>query len=392
MRRDQFTGDSPGRFSTITVIEPDRISGRLTDDRSIAFVPGPLPETTHLDSSLQILLEEATHLLGTLNGIGALVANPQLLVRPFVRREAVSSSKIEGTVTTFQQLLTFEQGGADQVQKADAQEVLNYVHALEYGLSQPADRGITSALIREMHEILLRGVRGEEYTPGRFRRGVVCTGSMAGIASARFVPPPAAEVPRLMLDFERAITYRSAMPRLVRIALIHYQFEVIHPFSDGNGRTGRLLIALMLRDAGLLRYPLLHLSHYFEKNKNQYLDGLLQIGLRGDWRSWAEFFLDAVATEARRAVDKVLALLALRDEYRTRYRWANAPRLVDIADLFFSGPLQTITGIADAVGVDYKTAQRMVRILEAEDVLEETTGRRRNRIFLAPEIMHLLES
>jgi Fic family protein len=391
MRRDQFTPQSPGTLTDITVTESDRFTGRLTDVTSPAFLPGPLPEQFDIAESLQTLLEEATHLLGTLNGIGSLLPNPHLLVRPFVRREAVASSKIEGTVTTFRQLLTFEQGGTDDIRASDAQEVLNYVRALEHGLNQPPDRGITSALIRELHEILLRGVRGDEFTPGRFRRGTVYIGSVTGIASARFVPPPADEIPGLMLDLERSITYQTAMPRLVRIGTLHYQFEAIHPFSDGNGRTGRLLIALMLRDAGLLQQPLLHLSRFFERSKDRYLDGLLKVSLRGDWLGWTELFLEGIATEARRAAETVGTLLALRDEYRRTYRRRNAQRLTEVTDLLFSGPVLSITGIADTLQMEYKTAGRMVALLVADGVLVETTGKRRNRIFLAPEIMRLLE-
>jgi len=391
VRKDQFSSGAPGTLTTIMITETDRLTGRVLDVTSPAYIPGPLPEHLDLDESLQRLFEEATHLLGTLNGIGTLLPNPQLLVRPFVRREAVSSSKIEGTVTTFRQLLTFEQGGTDDIRAGDAREVLNYVHALEYGLGQPPDRGITSALIRELHEILLRGVRGEEYTPGRFRRGTVYIGSIAGIASARFVPPPAPEIPGLMLDFERAITHQTALPRLIRIGMLHYQFEVIHPFSDGNGRTGRLLISLMLREAGLLQQPLLHLSRYFEQQKEQYLDGLLDVSLRGDWRGWVEFFLIAVATEASRAVHTVRKLLALRDNYRAQYRRSRAKRLTEVTDLLFSGPVQSVSSIAGALDMEYKTARRLVGILVVDGVLEETTGKQRNRIYLAPEIMQLLE-
>jgi Fic family protein len=370
----------------------DRLTGRSTDVTSPAFLPGPLPEHFDLDEPLQTLLEEATHLLGTLNGIGSLLPNPQLLVRPFIRREAVSSSKIEGTVTTFRQLLTYEQGGTDAIRRDDAQEVLNYVHALEHGLSQPEERSITSALIRELHEILLRDVRGEEFTPGRFRRGPVYIGSAAGIANARFVPPPATEIPGLMLDFERAVTYRVAMPRLVRIGMLHYQFEVIHPFSDGNGRTGRLLFALMLRDAGLLQLPLLHLSRFLETHMDRYLDGLLQTSLRGDWRGWIELVLEAIATEAWRAIDTIRQLLNLRDAYRERLRRRGAARLSDVSDLLFAGPVQSISGIAQQLDVNYKTARRMVLGLVEEGVLRETTGNRRNRLFLASEIIELLEA
>jgi Fic family protein len=392
MRADQFTSDSPGSLVKITVTEVDRLTGRSTDVTSPAFLPGPLPEFFDLDESLQTLMEEAAHLLGTLNGIGSLLPNPQLLVRPFIRREAVSSSKIEGTVTTFRQLLTFEQGGTEAVQRDDAQEVLNYVHALEYGLSQPGERGITSALIRELHEILLRDIRGEEFTPGRFRRGTVYIGSTAGIARARFVPPPATEISGLMLDFERAVTYRTRLPRLARIGMLHYQFEVIHPFSDGNGRTGRLLIALMLRDAGLLLQPLLHLSRYFEVHRERYLDGLQQVSLRGDWRGWVELFLDAVATEARRAIDTVRLLLELRDAYRDRLRRRGTARLIDVSDLLFSGPVQSISGIAQQLDINYKTARRIVATLVDDGLLREITGKQRNRIYLAPEIMELLEA
>jgi Fic family protein len=194
-----------------------------------------------------------------------------------------------------------------------------------------------------------------------------------------------------MLDFERAITHQTPLPRLIRIGMLHYQFEVIHPFSDGNGRTGRLLISLMLREAGLLQQPLLHLSRYFEQHKEHYLDGLLNVSLRGEWHGWVELFLVAVATEANRAVTTVRKLLAMRDGYRTRYRRHRAKRLTEVTDLLFSGPVQSVSSVAEALDMNFKTARSLVGILVADGVLEETTGKQRNRIYLAPEIMQLLE-
>jgi len=194
-----------------------------------------------------------------------------------------------------------------------------------------------------------------------------------------------------MLDFERAITQQTSLPRLIRIGMLHYQFEAIRPFSDGNGRTGRLLISLMLREEGLLQQPLLHLSRYFEQHKERYLDGLLDVSLHGDWRGWVELFLIAVATESGRAVGTVRKLLALRDDYRTRFRRSPAKRLTEVTDLLFSGPVQSVSSIAKALDMEYKTARNMVGLLVADGVLEETTGKQRNRIYLAPEIMQLLE-
>ena len=391
MRADDYSAGSPGRLVTITVSEVDRISGRSREVSSPSFIPGPLPERLELDDHINRLLEEAIYLLGTLNGIGSLLVNPALLARPFVRREAVSSSRIEGTATTFEQLLHFELGGIDPPSRDDAVEVLNYVQALEHGMSQPVARGITSGLIREIHEILMTGVRSDTITPGRFRRGYVFIGGIAGIASARFVPPPATEIPGLMLDFEREVTRQSTVPRLIRIGMLHYQFEVIHPFNDGNGRTGRLLIALMLRESGLTDQPLLHLSNYFERHKEQYLTGLQNVSLHGDWTVWSALFLNAVAAESARAIETVRALWELQKTYQDRYegRWPSG--LSAVIDSLFADPMQTITGIAEAQKVEYNTAKRIVTVLERDGVLVETTGKKRNRVFMAPEVMRLLE-
>ena len=361
-----------------------------TED-TFGFLPDPLPPEIQLDLTLTNLITEATHALGTLNGLGQTLANPYLLIRPFLRREAVASSRIEGTRTELDQLLLFEASEATATAGSDVREVENYVRALEYGLAQPSDRALSTALIKEMHAILMTDVRGGDRHPGTFRNVQVYIGQRgAGMRAARFIPPPPTEVPALMRDLERHIADPSDIPALIRIALIHYQFETIHPFEDGNGRLGRLLIPMLLGSWRLLDRPLLYLSDYFERYRDDYLDGLLHVSRNGDWRGWIDFFLVAVRTQATDALERGKGLLNLREQYRQRYQVRGSVNMLRIIDELFAQPAVTIGGIASRLGIAYTSAQAAIVALENDGVLQERTGRKRGRVYTAAEIVEIL--
>lgn len=304
MRREGFAPGAPG-----TLVR--------TDEGAWAFVPNPLAPTFSYDESLVKLLTDATLALGKLDGVAQTLLDPHLLVGPFLRREAVASSRIEGTVTNLEQLLLFEESHRLPDTPGDVREVANYVQALEYGLRRPPERPISLGLIREMHQVLMHDVRGGRHGPGQFRRVQNLIGQRGQrVADARFVPPPPTELPRLLDDFERFIAGPSELSPLIRLAFAHYQFEAIHPFEDGNGRLGRLLIALLLGEWGIVGQPLLSVSRYFDHHRDAYIDGLLAVSQRGDWRGWVELFLTAVLTQAEDALTRSRRLLDLRERYR----------------------------------------------------------------------------
>jgi cell filamentation protein, protein adenylyltransferase len=328
--------------------------------------------------------------MGELNGLAQQLPNPYLLINSYIRREAVASSRIEGTRTDLRELLLFEADARTSESVDDAKEVENYVTALQYALSKPEDRAISLSLIRETHQLLLTGVRGSDKRPGEFRPAQVFIGSR-GAREARFIPPPPDMVEPLMRDLESFIASDSDLPQLVRIAMIHYQFEAIHPFLDGNGRTGRVLISMLLGEWSILRQPILYLSEFFERHRRAYMNGLLGVSQRGDWTEWVAFFLDAIVEQAYDGARQGRSILALRETYRKRYQAARSVRLLPLIDELFMRPVFTAAQISESLGWPRYSVQRLLEPLIADRVLVETTGKQRNRIYLAPEIMQLLE-
>lgn len=317
-----------------------------------------------------------------------------MLIRPFIRREAVHSSKIEGTVTRLDQLFLFETQPDELSHPSDAGEVRNYVRALEYGLQQ-IERGYPFALflLREVHRILLEGVRGTEKRPGQIRDRAVVIGSTFDFDAARFIPPCHTTLEPLLEDFIGFLRDGRALPVVVQLALMHYQFEAIHPFNDGNGRIGRLLISLMLCERQTLPQPLLYLSAFFEANRDEYYDRLLDVSRRGAWKEWIGFFARGVAEQARDAVGRVQRLQDLRDVYRHRaaelVRTVAAQRLVDE---LFASPYITVTHAAEAMEIAYKSAARTVGKFADAGLLREITGQQRNRVFCADDVLRLIDA
>ena len=369
-----------------------------------AFVPHPLPPALNWPVGLVAALSEADRALGELAGLGRSLLNPHLLIAPFVRREAVLSSRIEGTQASLSDLYAYEavRGTAAQAKTGrlamfkappDVHEVHNYVRALEYGRARLAELPLSLRLIREIHARLMEGVRGEEGTPGEFRRSQNWIGPPGcSLDEALFVPPPVPEMKEASGAFETFLHTPSDLPPVAWLGLVHYQFEAIHPFLDGNGRIGRLLLALLLCTADLLPEPLLYLSAFFEAHRQTYYDLLLAVSRQGAWEAWLDFFLRGVADQAQDAITRAQRLQDLREQYRARFQEARAAgRLLQTVDLLFVRPVLTMPQMADALGVNYAAASRYISQLEDAGIVREVTGQARNRVYRADEVLAAIE-
>ena len=371
-------------------------SGRLVRAPAgyLAFVPDPLPPALQWSPGLITRLSDADRALGELAGLGRALPNPHLLMIPFVRREAVLSSRIEGTRASLSDLYAYEAVQLSLLESPpDVREVHNYVRALEYGLERLQVLPLSLRLLREIHAQLMAGVRGEHQTPGAFRRSQNWIGPPGcTLEEATYVPPPPPDMQEALAAFERFLHTPPSLPPLARLGLIHYQFEAIHPFLDGNGRIGRLLLTLLLCAWDLLPEPLLYLSAYFEAHHQAYYDRLLAVSQKGRWEEWLAFFLEGVAVQARDAVGRARRLQDLREQYRERFHEARtAARLLQVVDLLFARPVLTMPQIAEALGVNYASAGRYLNQLEAAGLLCEITGRARNRVYRAGEILAAIE-
>ena len=358
-----------------------------------AYVPQSLEPTIDLGLDLINKLSEADRALSELSGVARTLPNPHLLIGPFVRKEAVLSSRIEGTRTSYSDLLFFEAARQREKETADAQEVFNYVRALEFGLERMKELPISLRLLREIHEKLLAGVRGGNRTPGEFRRTQNWIGPPGcSLMEATYVPPPVPEMKDTLDDFEKYLHAESAFPPIVRLSLIHYQFEAIHPFLDGNGRIGRLLITLILCSEGLLPQPLLYLSAFFERHRNQYYDMLLAVSQEGNWSEWISFFLEAVISQSKDAIQRSDQLLSLWKSYRDKMQQVRASALLlKLIDELFTNPVTTNRFATETLSITPRSAQNNIEKLEKVGILKEITGRGRNRIYIAPEIIDIVE-
>ena len=359
-----------------------------------AFLANPLPPELSWPDSLVSLHSEAERELVRLALSGRDFPHPAILARPFIRTEAVVSSRIEGTQATLEDLYSFEAGQMTFLEGAsDAHEVYNYVQALDYGLERIKSLPISLRLIRELHARLMEGVRGEVMTPGEFRRSQNWIGP-AGctLETATYVPPPVEEMHSALDALEKFIHASSDLPALTRIGLIHYQFEAIHPFLDGNGRVGRLLISLLLCHWDLLPRPLLHLSVYFERNQRDYYERLLAVSRLGDWEGWLRFFLRGVCDQSREAAGRVQALQQVREQYRNLIAGRRSSRrLLEAVDLLIGTPILTARGLQTGLHLaDFKAAQRLVDVLAETGILREASGRKRNRIYRAERVLAAL--
>lgn len=360
-----------------------------------AFVPAPLPPDPPLDlyGARGRLLERALLACGRLDGVTALLPDPDLFLYAYVRREAVLSSQIEGTQSSLSDLLLFELDEAPGVPFDDVVEVSNYVAALEHGMDRL--RGgfpISNRLLREIHEKLLASGRGADKQPGEFRRSQNWLGGTRP-GNALFVPPPPQRVEDCMAALERSIhTEDDGLPDLVKAALVHAQFETIHPFLDGNGRVGRLLISLMLFDAGVLGQPLLYLSLYLKQHRDEYYRLLGTVRAEGDWETWLDFFLEGVESIATSAVDTAHRLLALfrDDAARVQTLGRAASGALRVFDALRDRPLANLNALTESTGASYPTVARAVEALENLGIVREITGRKRERVFAYTRYLDIL--
>lgn len=361
-----------------------------TPEGYLAFIPAPLPPRLDYTPALVRLLSTADAALSELSGIGRLLPNPHLLIAPYLRREAVLSSRIEGTQASLADLLADEAGRVPSVPASDVREVRNYVVALEFGIRRLQTLPLSLRLVREVHERLMRGVRGDRATPGEFRRSQNWIGPHGSTpANAPYVPPPPHEMLRSLADWEAFLHGREELPDLIQCALMHEHFEAIHPFLDGNGRVGRLLITLFLMERGRLSQPLLYLSEFIELHRDDYYRCLQRIRTHGDWNGWLHYFLAGVQWSAKRAVRQASQLLALREEMRKAV--AAAPRALSLVDALFENPYLDANRIKALLGVSDPTARKALAALEAAGLIQESTGRTWGRQYVAQAVLVALE-
>ncbi|HEY2324937.1 MAG TPA: Fic family protein [Thermoanaerobaculia bacterium] len=366
----------------------------LTSEGASAFVPAPLPPQLQVSWSLTQRLAKAERALGRLAGIGKTLPNPHLLIRPFVRREAVLSSRIEGTQASATDLLLFEASGEPSSDVTDVREVANYVRALDYGRKRLAELPISLRFLREIHLKLMRGVRGDQHAPGEFRAIQNWIGPPGcSIANATYVPPAVPAMHEALDAFEKYLHAKTDLPLLVRCALIHYQFEAIHPFLDGNGRVGRLLIAFLLESEHALEQPLLNLSAFFERNRRDYYELLHAVSRRSEWTDWIMFVLRGVEEQADDAIQRSDSMLLLWRTYRERVAVARTSALLAaIVDELFASPATTIARVRDRLGITYPSAKNNVDKLVDFGILTAPKDEGRNRIFVADEIIRTVEA
>ena len=367
-------------------------SGRLVECPGgyEAFVPNPLPPDIDFSPAILRALSDADRLIGKLAGEGRSLPNPHLLMRPFIKREAALSSRIEGTQATLGELLAADAGASVNRSPDDLREVGNYVVALEYGIQRLTDLPLSLRLVTELHEKLMQGVRGEHATPGEFRRSQNWIGSPGcTLQNASYVPPPVDELMPCLGKWETFLHDRS-LPPLIQAAMMHSQFEAIHPFLDGNGRVGRLIITLFLVERDILPTPLLYLSAFFEATRSDYYDRLSAITGQAAWAEWIEYFLNGVARMSEDALQRAERINTLLTKWRQEAPGRSKAPL-DILNLLEENPYCTVSQVSEKLGIAFATAQRGIDKLIALDVLEQTTSAKRNRVYCARRIMDILE-
>lgn len=361
-----------------------------------AFIPSTLPPKPRLtyDDELTRLLSDADRALGRLDGVASVLPNPDLFVSMYVRHEAVLSSQIEGTQSTLEDVVQFEMEGATPDQPADVEEVVNYVTAMNYGLQRLAKLPLSNRLLCEIHRKLLRGVRGAERQPGEFRASQNWIGPPGcTLDQADFVPPPPHEMQLALNNFETFLHDRKSLPVLIHCAIAHAQFETIHPYLDGNGRIGRLLITLLLCEREILRKPLLYLSYFFKAHRAQYYDRLMAVRNDGDWEGWIKFFLRGVFEVSQGATDTARAILELREEHRSAIaaQLSGSTNGLRLLDYLYQQPMISVGKAEEFLKCAYITASKVIEDFQKLEILVETTGRPRNRRYRYQRYWELFE-
>ena len=361
-----------------------------------AFIPKPLPPSPPIqyDEELIGLLANAQGALSRLDGMARIIPNPDLFVAMYVRKEALISSQIEGTQSSLIDVLEYEVRTPKQPPIHDVGEVINYVGAMNYGLERLLEIPLCNRLIREIHERLVADVRGAEWTPGQFRRTQNWIGPRpdSPISEAIFIPPSPEEAQIAMGDLERFLQGDSEIPTLIRCGLVHSQFETIHPFIDGNGRLGRLLITFILCHEGNLRRPLLYLSAHFKKYKTEYYNKLQNVRDKGDWEGWLKFFLQGIWQVAEEAIETAEKIISMQETHREliQQKMSGPASGLRMLEILYQLPVVNVNEISNRLGVVYRTANRLVAEFEKHGLLFERTGRRRNRRFYYEPYLALL--
>jgi len=357
-----------------------------------AFHPNSLPPSIEWTESLAVALANASTLVGKLAGEGKRLPNPHVLIRPFVRREAVFSSRIEGTQSTLGELLAAEAGAAVERSPEDLREVGNYVVALEYGIERLKTLPLSLRFVRELHAKLMTGVRGQHPTPGEFRRTQNWIGRPGDtLAQATYVPPPPDSLGDHLSEWERFL-HDQMLPPLIHAALAHYQFEAIHPFLDGNGRVGRLLITIELSERNVLPAPFLYLSAFFDATREDYYGGLRGISERGDWAGWLQYFLNGVARQSEDALSRAERTNALLERWHRKLASdAHAKVAIQIVDLLGANPFVTPRGAQQRLGLAYNTVMRAIGQLEKQGIVKEVSGAKRDRVYCAKKLLQIFE-
>lgn len=354
----------------------------------VAYRPAPVPRRLDLPDDTIVSLSEADRALGRLAGTGRLLPNPHLLLRPYVTREALASSRIEGTQASLSDVFDAQ---ARRSPEGPLREVTNYIDALDYGLDRLVTLPVSRRLLCEVHEILLTGVRGQERRPGEVRRSQNWIGSPDNRPdTALFVPPPVDDMEPALDDLERFLHEPTPLPPLIAVALAHYQFETIHPFLDGNGRLGRLLVVFLMVERSLLPQPLLYLSSFFEAHRGDYYDLLQAVRERGEIQQWLRFFLTGVSEQANDAVARAEKLVDLREQMRRRLA-GDRSRATEVVDMIFENPVLTTARIAEALDVTLQSALNHLRRLEGEQVVTEVAGvPGRSKRWVAADVLRVL--
>ena len=382
-------------------LKPDNFEGYTNPNGSVrtsreglqTFVPADLPPTIGYNREMVLLLAEAERRMGELKGRGASLGNPHILLRTYLKREAVVSSKIEGTLASIEDLNRYEMLGIGKVhaKKLRLQEVVNHVAALEWALKEIKvdGREIDLDIIRGSHKILMDGVRGQGQNPGEFRdkqNMIVKQGARSG--QIVYTPPPPEIIPELLCNLEKfCVTVHKDIPVLIQCALIHYQFEAIHPFGDGNGRIGRLLILLMLSKRSLLPKPLIYLSAFFDRHLAEYYHGLLNVSRKSRWSAWVKFVLRAFIDQSDEAINTIEKLEGLRIKYRGVLHDRNASgNTITMMESLFENPYISIPLAQKRLGVSYNSAKGAVMTLVEAKILVQTGIPHRSKIFVAAEI------
>jgi Fic family protein len=360
-------------------------------------MPTPLPPNppVKMDSELTKLLSQADRALGRLDGIGSVLPNPDLFVAMYVRQEAVLSSQIEGTQSTLEDVLQFEADEKANDLPKDVEEVVNYVGAMNYGIKRLNELPLSLRLIREIHSKLLEGVRGQNRTPGEFRKTQNWIGPAgADLVSATYVPPPVPEMMEALDKFEKFL-HDESLPVLIHTGLAHAQFESIHPFLDGNGRVGRLLISFLLCERKILHRPLLYLSHYLKLHRAQYYDRLMAVREDGDWEGWLKFFLRGVADVSDEAIETARHIVSLREKHReliNEQMGNSTGGGTLLLEYLFAQPVISVRMVERRLGSSFVTANRLVEQFVRLGILKEITGGQRNRRYSYFPYLALFES